>query len=165
MTNPLQIRIQSKSPIFLETRYLLFARVFSEPPFLTPRRPWGRGCRIVSHAASRLYLVRHATLPVIGGEKRCAATKMTPAYERNKRRYSCNKIYHYIKMAQNLAKIQVLKLKQTRPPTFTIAKIRGYSQSQWGGRPPEFHSAQSRAQFCQAYPVPAFTITPVTQTQ
>ena len=35
---------QSKSPIFLETRDLTFARVFSGLPFWTLRRPWGRGC-------------------------------------------------------------------------------------------------------------------------
>ena len=28
----------------LWSRDVLFARVFSKPPFQTPRRPWGRGC-------------------------------------------------------------------------------------------------------------------------
>ena len=44
ITKPAVILKQLKSSIFLETRDLLFARVFSEPPFGMPRRTWGRSC-------------------------------------------------------------------------------------------------------------------------
>ena len=43
ITKPAADLKRSKSPIFLETCDLLFARVFSELPFWLLRRSWGRG--------------------------------------------------------------------------------------------------------------------------